>query len=77
VLYPNKKVFRPFFFCIHPVTCIVYLDLLEAFLMSILEEEGPSDMLLTTRWSACTFPQERNWFLKSKVSREMDGQEWA
>jgi hypothetical protein len=36
----------PFFLCIHTVTCIVYPDLLEVFLMSILEEEGPSDVPL-------------------------------
>jgi hypothetical protein len=40
----EENVFGPIFFVESTVTGIVYLDMLEEFLMSILEEEGLDDM---------------------------------
>jgi hypothetical protein len=39
------KVFGPFLFAEHTVTGIVCLDMLEKFLMPLLEGEGPDDIL--------------------------------
>jgi hypothetical protein len=44
--FVQTKGFGAFFYAESFVTRIVYLDMFEEFLMSILEEEGPEDMLL-------------------------------
>ena len=41
----KQNVFRPFIFGEHIVTGVVYLDMLKEFLMAVLEEEGPNNML--------------------------------
>jgi hypothetical protein len=41
----KQKVFTPLFFSESTVTGIVYSDILEEFLMPVLEKRGPDDML--------------------------------
>jgi hypothetical protein len=53
VLYtlPKQNVFRSFFFTEFTVTGTIHLDMLEVFLILILEEEGP--MTCCSNWTEC------------------------
>jgi hypothetical protein len=51
--------------------------MLEEFLMPILDEEGPDDMLFQQDGAPPHFHKEVTRLLKSQISREMDWQRLA
>jgi hypothetical protein len=62
----KQNVVGPFSFAERTVTGIVNLDMLEKFLMPILEEEGPTDMLFQQDRAPPQFQKEVTDFLNRK-----------
>jgi hypothetical protein len=71
----KQNLFRHFFFAKHTVIGIVYLDKLEEFLKSILEKEGPNDMLFQQDGALPYFHKEVTDFSNLKFPDKQIGRD--
>jgi hypothetical protein len=64
---PEQRNIQAFFIAKHTVTGVVCLDMLEEFLMPVLEEEGPNGMLFQQGRAPPRFDKEMMHFLNLKL----------
>jgi hypothetical protein len=69
----KQNVFRHFFFAERTVTGIVYVDMLEEFLVPILEEQSPDGLLFRQYGAHQHFHREVTDFLNRKFPEKFIG----